>query len=294
MRNHKMLFIFCGLLSLTSANAQQKPEYTLNPTNYVQIDNTLFSCIYTYKIAVRNPEQATLEEETCYTILQVGNNSAKFWDYTAYQEDSLLLFGRNVTEEMKKEAQDKTRRAMYFFEGVIFQNHPKGKMTVTDIITPNYFTYTQPADALEWELSGDTLTVCGHLCHKATTSYAGREWTAWYALDIPSPLGPWKLTGLPGIILQAEDREGVHLFTATAIRQAGIPVYEQKNARQIRTTREKFLRNKIGFEKDPMKNVPMEGITNIDVLKVGDQSMILIDGLQLRIRPNGYTPLELQ
>ena len=37
--------------------------------------------------------------------------------------------------------------------------------------------------------------------------FRGRLYTAWYYPDIPLPIGPWKLQGLPGIILEAYDAE---------------------------------------------------------------------------------------
>ena len=42
-------------------------------------------------------------------------------------------------------------------------------------------------------------------CKKATASFRGRNYIAWYSPDIPLPYGPWKLQGLPGLILEAYD-----------------------------------------------------------------------------------------
>jgi hypothetical protein len=40
-------------------------------------------------------------------------------------------------------------------------------------------------------------------CKKATTNFRGRYWEAWYTEEIPIGQGPWKLCGLPGMILKA-------------------------------------------------------------------------------------------
>ena len=60
---------------------------------------------------------------------------------------------------------------------------------------------------LEWKLEGETRELGGLKVYKATADFRGRLYTAWYHPDIPLPIGPWKLQGLPGVILEAYDAE---------------------------------------------------------------------------------------
>ena len=60
---------------------------------------------------------------------------------------------------------------------------------------------------LGWKLEGDTKMLGGLTVYRATATFRGRLYTAWYYPDIPLPIGPWKLQGLPGIILEAYDAE---------------------------------------------------------------------------------------
>lgn len=71
----------------------------------------------------------------------------------------------------------------------------------------------------EWVISEDTLTVLGYTCQKAETTFRGRNYTAWFTLNIPINEGPWKLYGLPGVILKADDAEDVFQFQAIGINQ---------------------------------------------------------------------------
>lgn len=48
------------------------------------------------------------------------------------------------------------------------------------------------------------------------------------------------------------------------------------------------------FEKDPVKNLPIEAISEMEVRKFGEDSSISINGVPLRLHPNGYVPLEIQ
>ena len=57
----------------------------------------------------------------------------------------------------------------------------------------------------KWNLSNETKKIGSFLCYKATTTFRGRHYIAWYSPDIPLSFGPWKLQGLPGLILEAYD-----------------------------------------------------------------------------------------
>src|ERR1700754_2232048 len=58
---------------------------------------------------------------------------------------------------------------------------------------------------IDWKTSNDTMTFGGLHCQKATARFKGRDYTAWFCADLPLRVGPWKLNGLPGVIVQAYD-----------------------------------------------------------------------------------------
>src|ERR1700761_9559959 len=59
--------------------------------------------------------------------------------------------------------------------------------------------------AIDWKVSSDTMTFGGLHCQKATGYFKGRTYTAWFCPDLPLHVGPWKLNGLPGVIVHAYD-----------------------------------------------------------------------------------------
>ena len=89
-----------------------------------------------------------------------------------------------------------------------------------------------------WNLEADTMDVMGHTCYKATTSWRGRDWIAWYC-DIPVSACPWKFNGLPGLILRLEDTDGNHLFDAIETKNIVYPIGYKKRLR-TKTSREKY------------------------------------------------------
>lgn len=65
----------------------------------------------------------------------------------------------------------------------------------------------EEAPKLNWKLSNDSKLIGTFLCKKATVFFRGRNYTAWYTNKIAVPFGPWKLNGLPGLILEAYDTD---------------------------------------------------------------------------------------
>lgn len=67
---------------------------------------------------------------------------------------------------------------------------------------------TDTLASIDWRLTDEEKRLDGYLVHKATTTFRGRNYTAWYTKTIPVPAGPWKLHGLPGLIIEAYDDTG--------------------------------------------------------------------------------------
>lgn len=57
----------------------------------------------------------------------------------------------------------------------------------------------------DWQLEEEVKMIGSFTCQKATTSFRGRNYTAWFTTNIPVPFGPWKFHGLSGLILEIYD-----------------------------------------------------------------------------------------
>jgi len=71
----------------------------------------------------------------------------------------------------------------------------------------------------DWKISDEIQTVFSYTCQKATISFRGRDFIAWFAADIPVPNGPWKFGGLPGLILKLYDSENNFVYECQGLEQ---------------------------------------------------------------------------
>ena len=65
---------------------------------------------------------------------------------------------------------------------------------------------------LKWELLSDQKKINNFNCFFAKTHFRGRTYYAWYIPSIPVSFGPWKLNGLPGLIIEAYDETKQVMF----------------------------------------------------------------------------------
>jgi len=105
------------------------------------------------------------------------------------------------------------------------------------------FTYVkEDLPKIEWKISTDTKKIGDYECTKANGIFRGREYTAWFAKSIPLAYGPWKLQGLPGLILEAYDTNKEVYFYFKSIKY---PLEE--NLRIVKPKPENENKSWIGF-----------------------------------------------
>ena len=107
-------------------------------------------------------------------------------------------------------------------DSILITRRPKNAISEPFIVKEKWVN-------INWKIENKTKKIGGYLATKAKGSFRGREYTVWFTYEIPIPFGPWKLHGLPGLILEAEDSEKMMRFYATEIK---IP-FETKDALKV-------------------------------------------------------------
>jgi len=297
MKNTHISIALLGFLIVFISPVNGQKPYTLDKSTTTFIDNALMECMYNYTVKAHpwiDPIDKTVSI-TYNTLLQANATVSKFWDWHTFKKDSLIFTSVSPlpTDSFYRILTVYDSRVKYLYIPVIFKNYPKGNYTVIDDIAPNMYIYEQPRAGLVWSLKDDTMTVCGYLCNKAVGTYGGRDWTAWYANEITISDGPWKLYGLPGLILKAVDATGEHAFEAVEIRNADHPIYLTNDIERLKIGKEKFFKQKQAFDKDPFGNIKMN--PTISGVTIVMETIVLINGKHTSVLVDVfYSPIELK
>ncbi|MCY3998429.1 MAG: GLPGLI family protein [Flavobacteriaceae bacterium] len=80
---------------------------------------------------------------------------------------------------------------------------------------------------IEWNLQSESKQINGFNCQKANGKFGGRDYTVWYTNEIPINIGPWKLDGLPGAIVEGSDSKEVSFLLSKVLFDLDWPNIEK-------------------------------------------------------------------
>jgi GLPGLI family protein len=98
-------------------------------------------------------------------------------------------------------------------------------------------------------------------CRRATCKFRGREYEVWYTLDIPIPSGPFKLGGLPGLILEARSLDGIVEFTFSSLKLSNLitGVIQPPTGKDIGMTNAEYIKDRENFRLSVIKDAKARG-----------------------------------
>ena len=145
-------------------------------------------------------------------IFRCGRNVSQYFSQPALQSDKMLAnddpaFFIIANERMKALDTPEYAKKYPLSTGrhdIIYRNFEEGVLKTYSRVFGSKYLIVEDITIPDWTMYEDsTITVLGMECKKATTNFRGRYWEVWYTEEIPISQGPWKLCGLPGMILKA-------------------------------------------------------------------------------------------
>ena len=210
-----------AIAQVTVSYAMDTPTFTLaheDTDKYETVDTCYLNVSYQFKY--RNSEKDDSLSFDDIMDLQMGK------DYNAFFSRDLRALDTQNTKELKSTMQFSTIPENYVGFDLLF-NHKDSLTTVTNRLpyTSQVIEYSEQSESPEWTYIPDEIaTVMDYHCHVATCNYGGRNWKVYYTNDIPVPYGPWKLNGVKGLVLKAEDSENNFIFEAVGLTQKPQPI----------------------------------------------------------------------
>lgn len=183
-------------------------------------------------------------------LLIAGSTMSMYDDY--YRSMRFLGYKGEVATRVYNSQLEINEAAAGISCDQIFTNFEKKELTTGSYFWKVLYAKVEPLSKIEWTIQPQKKKILEQDCQKATASFGGREYTAWFAPAIPLNAGPWKLNGLPGIILATNDEKNEITFTCTKITlpEESLPALApSQNAKLLSPT--EFNKSKQRFAEDP-------------------------------------------
>jgi len=115
---------------------------------------------------------------------------------------------------------------------------------------------------INWTKKKSKKSILGYSCQLAIGEFRGRVYEVWFTDEIPLPYGPWKLYGLPGIIVEATDLRNQIKFTATEICYPC--ELSQENLHMVIENEHLSMQSYVNLQDNLLKEVELEMQKQID------------------------------
>lgn len=174
------LFLFC-----TSVRAQTDTAFAYVDYTFWHMDDTTqphFPATRTYRLYLGKKMSGYIDHGQMLGVMRTMENPQVAMD-AAFLADTKKLLVRSG----------------------IFKNTQNNLLTFVAPAGLNTYLIEEPVPEIKWEITEETKDVKGYTCQKATCRFRGRDYEAWFCAALPYNNGPWKLGGLPGLILEAYD-----------------------------------------------------------------------------------------
>ena len=185
--------------------------------------------VYEYKYIPNIKEKDTIRKDMM--ALDITDKGSVYQSLTRMERDSIVK--ARIDEIMKNPDGNKKldfgsgKFQKGTVEYVVNKSYPDYKTTLKQRIQSDNYLISDDKK-IDWKIGTETQKIMNYTAQKATTTFGGRDWTAWFTTDLPFPDGPYKFHGLPGLIVKLEDSTGSHIMTMVANKKLNTTAEEEK------------------------------------------------------------------
>lgn len=183
--------------------------------------------------------------------LRVGKRTSIFFSNTSYAIDSLLTSpdGKSMQLDILSNVSRKYGKRIVSY--TVLKDFQKKELEFTDNVGGDHYKYVETIPQLQWKIFNDRKKIWDFQCQKATCTFRGRQYEAWFTTDLPINDGPWKFQGLPGLILEVYDTNREYAFVYVGHKKTNSPI-SSLPYKYIHTNRLKYQKACRNYIKDPV------------------------------------------
>jgi GLPGLI family protein len=259
----KRLLMAVGLLAAIIGAEAQKPD-----TAWLMVHYKFTHVMDTTNRAYDLKENA---------VLFVGKSASAYRSYDGIVADRQFKKAYAEAVASSPDGRPRINRSGVGSRTQYYQYPAEHKLFTKDVLMVSDYLIESPMPAINWKISEDTATFGGLHCQQATGHFKGRDYIVWFCPDLPVHTGPWKLNGLPGVIVDAHDTKNEVIFKFDGVEKTGPlpkdqstgnntdekdlpPILRGLNydpnlieppARLTKTTQKEFDKLRAAMEKDP-------------------------------------------
>jgi len=247
MKTILLFGLLCGLLFNITVFAQEQQSFNFDK-----------QAIYKMTYQPDSTDKSSIKEEYMELLL---NDSISLFESTNKGIIDSLEFQKTMDENMLITSLPYSP----FHYQILKQNNAIKTFDVLDegsFKGPNNYYYTEDKKSFQWEIKEDTLTINNLLCQKAELKFGNRKWIAWFAAEIPISDGPYKFSGLPGLIIKLNDADNFWNFELVRLETISktITINFKQDKQPALTTKKEFLANKKYFAENSLQIREMYGL----------------------------------
>lgn len=253
---YRMLFLAVVFFSVVGF-AQE--GFRINPEKEL-LDEVVMVVTYNLKYQQDSTDAGNIREERM--VLLAGNTISLFQSLNQWVREEMLE-GMTRAQFAEYIRTPENRPPSTRFKYHIFKNYPEDSLTITDFVMGDNFRVAEDLDLVSWEIGEEQSEIQGYRVQKATTRYAGRTWTAWFAPEIPVNDGPYIFSGLPGLILEVNDTRNHYVFEMVSIERPSEPKHiKLPTIRYIETSRCNLLKAHLHLRDDIVNRAGSAGLSS--------------------------------
>lgn len=204
---------------------------------------------FVYQVSMKpdSTNRNDVKTETAY--LDITPEKSIFYGEKRLQRDSILGRARQTGSFNFDRSQMENLRSNIDF--TVVKDYKSGIKTFNSRISRDQYSYEEDRP-MDWKILPETATIGDYKTQKAETTFGGRTWFAWFTPDIPFQDGPYKFSGLPGLIVKVEDAKGDYSFDLKETKKiAQIQDFSQRG-NLVKVKRKDFENQNTLFKKDPV------------------------------------------